>query len=179
MDEKSIGQKIYELRKKAGYSQEELGERIGVSRQSVSKWELSEAIPSASNIGALSNLFSVTTDYFLTTKEEDFAQEPNVKDNVSQVVAISEVADVPATNNKKKHRIAIIVSLGILAVIMATCTVIAGFVVFPIDHGSLEIVTVSHFTNSGIVIFIILALIVAVIIFFLIYNIIKVKKIDK
>ncbi len=178
MDEKSIGQKIYELRKKAGYSQEELGERIGVSRQSVSKWELSEAMPSASNLGALSNLFSVTADYFLTTKE-DSAQEPNIKDNVSQSDITNGMTEVAATNYKRKHRIAIIVSLSILAVIMATFTVIAGFIVFPIEQNSLEIVTVSHFTNSGIVIFIVLALIVAVIAFFLIYNIIKVKKTNK
>lgn len=62
------GQKIYNLRKQYGYSQEELAEKLNVSRQSVSKWENGSSIPEITKIIELSNLFNVTTDYLL--KEE-------------------------------------------------------------------------------------------------------------
>ena len=55
--------KIINLRKKAGWSQEELAGRLGVTRQSVSKWEGAQSVPDIEKIVQLSRLFSVTTDY--------------------------------------------------------------------------------------------------------------------
>lgn len=63
-----IGQKIYNLRIQYGYSQEELAEKLNVSRQSVSKWENGSSTPETTKIIELSKLFNVTTDYLL--KEE-------------------------------------------------------------------------------------------------------------
>lgn len=59
------GQKIYNLRKQYGYSQEELAEKLNVSRQSISKWENGSSTPEITKIVELSNLFNVTTDYLL------------------------------------------------------------------------------------------------------------------
>ena len=70
-----------ELRKKNGWSQEELAEKIHVSRQSVSKWESSASIPDLSKILLLSQVFGVSTDYLLrddieeTQKAEIFVEE--------------------------------------------------------------------------------------------------------
>ena len=63
-----LNDKIYELRKKEGLSQEALSEKLGVSRQSVSKWETGEATPEVSKLLAISKLFGVTTDYLLDDK---------------------------------------------------------------------------------------------------------------
>lgn len=64
----TIGEKIAELREFSGFSQEELAERLSVSRQSVSKWEMNQAFPTIDKILRLSELFSVSTDELLLDK---------------------------------------------------------------------------------------------------------------
>lgn len=61
----AISDRILELRKIKGISQEELAENIGVSRQAVSKWESEQSVPDLEKIISLSNYFNVTTDYLL------------------------------------------------------------------------------------------------------------------
>ena len=63
----TFSDKLIALRKKAGWSQEELAERLNVSRQSVSKWESAQSMPDIDKILQLSSLFSVTTDCLLKT----------------------------------------------------------------------------------------------------------------
>ena len=60
-----LSEKIIELRKKNGWSQEELAERLDVSRQAVSKWESAQSVPDLSRVMKLSEVFGVTTDYLL------------------------------------------------------------------------------------------------------------------
>ena len=60
-----LADKIMDLRKKAGWSQEELAEQLEVSRQSVSKWEGAQSVPDMDKILRLSRIFGVTTDYLL------------------------------------------------------------------------------------------------------------------
>ena len=64
----NIGLKIYELRKVKNISQEELAQLLGVSRQSVSKWESGNVMPDLDKVVAMSEIFGVTTDYLLTSK---------------------------------------------------------------------------------------------------------------
>lgn len=61
----TLGQRISEYRKKLGISQEELGARLGVSRQAVSKWERGEADPSTANLLALGRLYGVPAEELL------------------------------------------------------------------------------------------------------------------
>lgn len=61
----TFGEKIQALRKSHGWSQEQLAEQIGVSRQALSKWENGSAIPDTNNVVQLAKLFGVTTDYLL------------------------------------------------------------------------------------------------------------------
>jgi len=68
-----IGNRISELRKQNGMSQEELADRMGVSRQSVSKWESGQSMPEVEKLILLSDLFHVSTDYLL---KEDTAPAP-------------------------------------------------------------------------------------------------------
>ncbi len=69
-----LNEKIYDCRKRAGLSQGALAERIGVSRQAVSKWETGEAEPELAKLRLLSAAFGVTTDWLLS--EEEPPQEP-------------------------------------------------------------------------------------------------------
>lgn len=70
----TIGQRIAELRKKHNLSQEALGEELGVSRQSVSKWESDAALPEIDKLIALSKRFGVTVGYLLGVEEETARQ---------------------------------------------------------------------------------------------------------
>ena len=65
-----LAEKITEERKKNGWSQEELAERLGVSRQAVSKWESAGAVPDLQRILQMSELFGVSTDYLLKDEME-------------------------------------------------------------------------------------------------------------
>ncbi len=69
--------KIYEERKKAGLSQEALAEKMGVSRQAISKWELGTAVPELDNLVALSQIFNISTDDLLGMKREEAASGTN------------------------------------------------------------------------------------------------------
>ena len=66
-----LADKIMNLRKKCGWSQEELAEQLGISRQSVSKWESGMSIPDLEKIVKMSALFGVSTDYLLKDEIEE------------------------------------------------------------------------------------------------------------
>lgn len=66
----NIGDRIFELRKKSGLSQEELGNSLNVSRQSVSKWEMDQSVPELDKVLAMSELFKAKTDYLLKGEVE-------------------------------------------------------------------------------------------------------------
>lgn len=66
-----LADKIIKLRKKNGWSQEELADKMNVSRQAVSKWESAQTIPDLGKVLQLGTLFGVTTDYLLKDEIED------------------------------------------------------------------------------------------------------------
>ena len=65
-----MADKIIELRKKNGWSQEELAEQLNVSRQSVSKWEGAQSVPDLNKVIAMAQIFGVSTDYLLRDEIE-------------------------------------------------------------------------------------------------------------
>ena len=60
-----FSEKLFQLRKKAGMSQEELAEQLEVSRQAISRWEMGTAMPDAPNLLRISTLFGISVDYLL------------------------------------------------------------------------------------------------------------------
>ena len=70
-----LADKIILLRKRKGWSQEELAEQLGVTRQSVSKWEGAQSVPDIQKIIQMSEIFGVTTDYLLKDEIEDTKTE--------------------------------------------------------------------------------------------------------
>ena len=89
----SVGQRIAQKRKELGMSQEVLGEQLGVSRQSISKWEGDAAMPEIEKLIAMSRLFSVSVGWLLgveETQEQDAAApKPPVVPLFPAVPAIS------------------------------------------------------------------------------------------
>ena len=69
----TFSEKLMDLRRKAGFSQEQLADRLGVTRQSVSKWESGTAVPELVKLIALSELFRVSVDYLV----KDWMEEPD------------------------------------------------------------------------------------------------------
>ena len=82
----TFSDKLIALRKKAGWSQEELAERLNVSRQSVSKWESAQSMPDIDKILQLSSLFSVTTDCLL---KDEQAEPEYTEDDTSPLPRIN------------------------------------------------------------------------------------------
>lgn len=71
----NLPEKLYELRKASGLSQEELAEKLGVSRQAVSKWESGAAQPEIGKLGELSRIFGVSVDELLSLERESAQTE--------------------------------------------------------------------------------------------------------
>lgn len=85
----TLGQRIQELRKKKGLSQEGLGESLGVSRQAVSKWEGDNGIPELDTLIAMSRLFDVTVGQLLGVEEASYTEnEPSDKISEDRLEAI-------------------------------------------------------------------------------------------
>lgn len=70
----TFGEKLQKLRRGSGLSQEQLAEKLDVTRQAVSKWELGDSLPDAGRILTLSRLFDVSTDYLLKDDWEETQQ---------------------------------------------------------------------------------------------------------
>ena len=94
-----ISEKIVHLRKLNGLSQEDLAEKLQVSRQAISRWEMGTAKPDANNILQISKLFRVTTDYLLNDEYESDNDLPKIKEsnhilhmNLTLLAIISQVA---------------------------------------------------------------------------------------
>lgn len=82
-----FGDKLLGLRKKNGLSQEELAEKLGVSRQSVSKWESNNAYPETDKIVQICNLFSCTMDDLINDEITDIGQiERKEKNNITTYI---------------------------------------------------------------------------------------------
>jgi len=115
-----LADKIMELRKKNGWSQEELAEKIGVSRQSVSKWESAQAVPDLNKILVLSEVFGVTTDYLLKdemVEEEYLEMQQDVSEEVRHIT-MEQANEFMGLKQMTAPRIATGVALCILSPIM-------------------------------------------------------------
>ena len=117
-----LADKIIDLRKKNGWSQEELAERLGVTRQSISKWEGAQSVPDMNRILAMSKLFDVSTDYLLKDELEAVQAAPApsaaADDASARAVSMEEANAFLDTRLMAAGRIALGVSLCILSPIV-------------------------------------------------------------
>ncbi|MCL2757443.1 MAG: helix-turn-helix transcriptional regulator [Coriobacteriia bacterium] len=97
-----IAQRLADLRRKKGYSQEELAERLGLSRQAVSKWERAESSPDTDNLIALARLYGTSLDELLAIEpiiEDDIAFETIDRAQIQEEKAAHEESFVQAAQS--------------------------------------------------------------------------------
>ena len=108
--------KLIDLRKKNGWSQEELAEKLNVSRQAVSKWEGAQSIPDMTRIIQLSELFGVSTDYLLKDElEQTVESQETTPDSLIRTVSMEEANAFLKTKEENARRVALAVMLCILS----------------------------------------------------------------
>ncbi len=102
-----LADKIIKLRKQNGWSQEELANQLGVSRQSVSKWEGAQSVPDLNKVLKLGEIFHVSTDYLLKDEIEEITEQNSVDESEKPVddgetvsMTIGEVTEFFAKTNK-------------------------------------------------------------------------------
>ena len=113
-----LADKIIDLRKKNGWSQEELAELLDVSRQSVSKWESAQSVPDMQRIIRMSEIFGVTTDYLLKDDAELAVVSEPISDSPVRTVGMEEANTFLAVKELNSRRIALGVLLCILSPIV-------------------------------------------------------------
>ena len=146
-----LSEKIIMLRKKYGWSQEELAERLDISRQSVSKWESGASIPDLERIVSMSQLFGVTTDYLLKDEmeETEFTDGMTPEITEGKVITVEEANTfLEATKDVYKRQ----VSAPILAVLMllGILPVLAELICWNRDHATKAI---KHLSLIGFALF--------------------------
>ena len=110
-----LADKIISLRKKAGWSQEELAEQLGVTRQSVSKWEGAQSVPDMDKVVQMSRLFGVTTDFLLKDEIEEQAAVPAEEKSILRRVTMEQAADYLARRKAAAPKVAFAVLLCIVS----------------------------------------------------------------
>lgn len=112
-----LGDKIMNLRKKNSWSQEELAEKLGVSRQSISKYESAQAVPDMEKILKLSRIFGVTTDYLIKDEIEDleFSEEDFEEDKKLIKLSMEEANEYLDLKEVSGRNIAFGVSLCVIS----------------------------------------------------------------
>ncbi len=119
-----LADKIIDLRKKNGWSQEELAEKLGVSRQSVSKWEGAQSVPDMGRVVQMSELFGVSTDYLLKDSlEKEEPAEDSGEDSLTRTVGMEEANAFLYVKEKNARQVALGVLLCILSPI---CLILLG-----------------------------------------------------
>lgn len=93
VDNMELGKQIYELRKKANLSQEQLAEKVDVSRQTISKWELGETAPDIKQAQVLSQVFSVSLDELTgnDTKEVIYKKVSNTEKLAGLIIKVIKI----------------------------------------------------------------------------------------
>lgn len=132
----TIGQSIAALRKQQQRSQEDLGAELGISRQSISKWESDTSLPEIDKLIALSKLFGVSVGYLLGVENAPEAKEKNTDSgelNESQLKMVEEIVNryisaqnVPAPQPKKTQQLLCIAAIAIIFAFLVTTVTLNG-----------------------------------------------------
>ncbi len=116
-----IANRLVELRKKNGYSQEELADKLGLSRQAVSKWERAESSPDTDNLICLARLYNVSLDDLLNTSEntDDIRREVKERETIKEESNIPTKKPVDEKEEKRDKKLRYIESVvsGILFIL--------------------------------------------------------------
>ena len=121
----TIGHRIAECRRQLGLSQESLGEKMGVSRQAISKWEADAALPEIDKLIALSKLFGVSVGWLLGVEElPQPEQEPLTEEQLNAMEQLIKLYATPAPQKTDQTRMLPLLLSG-LALILAMATALS------------------------------------------------------
>ncbi|MBU2869125.1 helix-turn-helix transcriptional regulator [Colwellia sp. E2M01] len=112
-----LAEKIVRLRKQFGWSQEDLAEKMNISRQSVSKWESTNSIPDLNRIIMLAEVFDVSTDFLLKDENEEFDSRDENKEPVTVKISLEQA--VKYIENKME--VSALITKGVM---LCVCSVI-------------------------------------------------------
>ncbi|WP_196139020.1 helix-turn-helix domain-containing protein [Aliikangiella sp. G2MR2-5] len=144
-----LADKIIKLRKQFGWSQEELAEKMGVSRQSVSKWESTNSIPDLNKIIMMAEIFGVTTDYLLKDSIESIESiDGDIEQDVTKVTLEQANRYVECKD--------IITQITVKGVLFCVCSVIPFFLLMAMAQSSQMNLNTNTATVSGIVIMLVM-----------------------
>lgn len=124
----NFNNRLYQLRKQKGFSQEELANRLNVSRQTISKWEVGDSTPDMEKLIAISDLFNVSLDNLITGKED----EPQITTETKSDF-VSVLNEKVLTNENKKKAKSALKIIGIIAVAVLVIDVISMIIYFAIN----------------------------------------------
>lgn len=103
-----IANRLQQLRKQKGYSQEQLADELGISRQAVSKWERAEASPDTDNLICLARLYGISLDELLSTDESTASIRSSVKEEKEGETKKEEAKkEEKAEQSEKKKKIVV------------------------------------------------------------------------
>lgn len=143
-----FSEKLLTLRKANDLTQEQLAEKLDVSRQSISKWESGQATPELEKIVAMSAIFDVTTDYLLKSSEiDDLSVKTDMLEKQQQMMLVRE---------QKQHQIfgCVLYSIAVYLVFLAVFFM-ERFFLFELDVlGGQEIILAEFLIATAVVIFI-------------------------
>ncbi|WP_133406388.1 helix-turn-helix domain-containing protein [Parashewanella tropica] len=122
-----LAEKIIQLRKRLGWSQEELADKMNVSRQSVSKWESTQSIPDLNKILMLAEIFGVTTDYLLKDEHETIDKDTLSDQEHSNQIGLEQA------NNYVESKVAIS-ELNAKGAILCICSPIPLFFLLALEN---------------------------------------------
>ena len=173
---------LKKLRKEKNMSQEELAEKLNVSRQSVSKWEMGSAYPEMDKILDLCKLFDVTIDELLNENIDAVKEEKETKNNVNKFIDdilsfITKTVDMFSCM-KFKDIIKCIFELVILTLIFVIAGNIVGYILSEIYSGLFGFVESTLYYRSMSILKAIYYLLLLIVIFVLIIHIFKVRYLD-
>lgn len=149
-----LSEKILKLRKVHGLSQDELAEKLGITRQAISKWESSQATPELDNIVKLAAVFETSTDYFLhSSTTDELILKTSVLERQQKYILLQQ-----ARTQKQQF---LIISILLAVLIILIVFIVGKYVMFPdygkgygkfgktviIYGGSLAIIAVTVFLN--------------------------------
>ena len=120
-----FNEKLIELRKKEGLSQEELGYKLNVTRQTVSKWELGQTTPEMDKLIEISKIFNISVDELIKEPEEEI--NTNLENNQT-----NPIKDQPIVEKKQKNKrvIFLLVVILILILLYISAKLITSFAIF-------------------------------------------------
>ena len=154
-----LADKIIRLRKKNGWSQEELADRMNVSRQAVSKWEGAQTIPDLEKILQLSKLFGVTTDYLLKDEIEDEELADDARsDTTVKRISIEEANAYIEQRKKASLRIALATLFCILSpialIVLSTLSELPDPIITETTSGAVGLIVLFAFILCAVPIYI-------------------------